>query len=151
MGALKVGDVIFGDDGNCCNVIAKSEIFTDHDCYELTFADGEKIIADGGHLWKTMTRADRYACLTNTNEYRAYRRATRPRRGKGLSPWTVKMNQERIYNVKEIPKPGLRTTKEIFDTVKVLSRKEQPYNHSVAPAKYLVLDNKDLLIEILMF
>jgi len=151
IGDLKVGDAIFSDDGNICHVIAKSEIFTDHECYEIEFADGEKIVADAGHLWKTFDFSERRKCLKNTDEYRAKRRLTRPRRGKNLHPWTVKMNQERIHNVKEIPKPVVRTTKEIFDTLKVFSRLDAPYNHSVAPTKHLNLSHKNLLIDPYVF
>lgn len=53
MGDLKVGDQVFGVDGHPCNVIATSEIFTDHRCYEMTFSNGESVIADAGHLWVT--------------------------------------------------------------------------------------------------
>lgn len=53
MGELNSGDVVLGSDGHPCNVIATSEIFTDHDCYEMTFSNGESVIADGGHLWET--------------------------------------------------------------------------------------------------
>jgi len=56
---LKVGDVVFGDDGKKCNIIGKSEIFTGRDCYEIMFSTGEKIIADEQHLWITDSRLDR--------------------------------------------------------------------------------------------
>ena len=144
MGELKIGDALFSDDGRVCHIIVKSEVFTDHDCYEIEFADGEKIIADGGHLWKTMTTADRCACLKNTDKYRERRRASRLRRGKGLSPWTVKMNQDRVYNLNSIPAPSIRTTKEIFDTVKATYRHSS--NHSIVPTKPLDLVPQELLI-----
>jgi replicative DNA helicase len=151
IGELKIGDSIFGDDGNICQVIAKSEVFVDHDCYEIEFSDGEKIIADAGHLWKTFSFSERRQCLKNTDKYRASRRESRHRRGKGLSPWTVKMNQERIYKVKSIPTPSIKNTKEIFDSVKVITRKNLPYNHSIAPTDYLKLEEKELLIDPYVF
>lgn len=52
MGDLQVGDYVFDDEGKPTQVIKTSEIMYDHDCYELTFSDGEKIIADANHLWK---------------------------------------------------------------------------------------------------
>lgn len=55
MGDLKVGDKVFGDDGNPTNVIAKSPIFKNHDVYEVTFDDGEKILADAEHQWFVRT------------------------------------------------------------------------------------------------
>ena len=53
MGAIQVDDQVFDDKGNICNVIATTGIMTNHDCYEMTFSDGGKIIADADHLWKT--------------------------------------------------------------------------------------------------
>lgn len=53
------GDVVYGYDGAPCNVIAESPVFIGHDCYELTFSTGEKIVADAGHLWVTDSRLDR--------------------------------------------------------------------------------------------
>ena len=56
MGELEVGDNVFGPDGNPCRVTGTSEVFTDHDCYELTFSDGTKITADADHLWAVHAR-----------------------------------------------------------------------------------------------
>ena len=93
MGELKVGDVVFGDDGKPCNVIATSGIMYNHECYEVEFSDGAKIIADAGHLWKTYTRSDRNALYKNTDEFRARMRATRKSRGTGARQWLVERNK----------------------------------------------------------
>jgi len=53
------GDIVYGCDGAPCNVIAESPVFIGHDCYELAFSTGEKIVADAGHLWVTDSRLDR--------------------------------------------------------------------------------------------
>lgn len=53
MGELQVGDLVYGINGQPCNVIATSEVFTDHKCYKMTFSNGESVIADAGHLWVT--------------------------------------------------------------------------------------------------
>lgn len=52
MGELQVGDFVFDDNGMPTQILKTSEIMFDRDCYELTFSDGEKVIADAGHLWK---------------------------------------------------------------------------------------------------
>lgn len=52
MGDIQVGDYVFDEKGNPTKVIATSPIFYDHDCYEVEFSDGEKIIADAEHLWE---------------------------------------------------------------------------------------------------
>lgn len=51
MGDVKVGDYLVDEKGKPTQVLAKSEVFTDHTVYEVTFSDGAKIVADEGHLW----------------------------------------------------------------------------------------------------
>jgi hypothetical protein len=65
---VKVGDYVFAPDGNPVRVIACSEIFTDHDCYEITFADRQKIIADANHRWTLQDRKTKDIVTVNTSE-----------------------------------------------------------------------------------
>lgn len=51
MGDLKVGDEVFDKDGNITRVTFATPIMYNHKCYEMTFSDGEKIIADEEHNW----------------------------------------------------------------------------------------------------
>ena len=51
MGDLKVGDEVFDKDGNITMVTFATPIMYNHKCYEVTFSDGEKIIADEEHNW----------------------------------------------------------------------------------------------------
>jgi len=53
MGDIAIGDIVFGSDGKQCRVIAATDTMYDRECYRLTFDDGERIIADAGHLWCT--------------------------------------------------------------------------------------------------
>lgn len=49
---LKIGDKVFDENGKVCNVIEKSPVFYDHDCYKITFDNGEaQVIADADHKW----------------------------------------------------------------------------------------------------
>lgn len=64
MGAVRVGDWLFDDSGQPCRVTDKSPIYTDHDCYRLTFCDGEQIIADAGHRWVVRDNKRRMRTLT---------------------------------------------------------------------------------------
>jgi hypothetical protein len=59
MGEIVPGDVVFGADGKPCNVLSVSDIFTGHDCCRVRFSNGEDVIADTGHLWKTNALADK--------------------------------------------------------------------------------------------
>lgn len=51
MGDLKVGDVVFDERGEPCNVVAKSEVDDTEQAYKLTFKDGSVIVAGARHLW----------------------------------------------------------------------------------------------------
>lgn len=56
---LKVGDEVFDENGNICHVITKSEVFENHDCYEISFVQGGKVIADADHQWWVETAKNR--------------------------------------------------------------------------------------------
>jgi hypothetical protein len=51
MREIQVGDVVFDEQGAPCTVDYVSQIYLDHRCYELTFDDGQKIVADENHRW----------------------------------------------------------------------------------------------------
>jgi Phage terminase large subunit gpA, ATPase domain/LAGLIDADG-like domain len=51
MGELRAGDYVFADDGWPTRVLGVSEIFTERECFELEFEDGERIVADAQHRW----------------------------------------------------------------------------------------------------
>lgn len=59
MGEINVGDVVYSADGKEAVVQAVSEVFVDHDCYEVEFANGEKIVADAGHKWLTTAKVNK--------------------------------------------------------------------------------------------
>lgn len=51
MGALKVGDEVFGGDGEPCRVTFATEPQV-LDCYRVELWDGAVLVADGDHRWK---------------------------------------------------------------------------------------------------
>src|SRR5207248_1180580 len=51
MGALKIGDQVFGRDGKPCNVTWISPTWTDRPCYIVRTGDGDAITADAEHEW----------------------------------------------------------------------------------------------------
>jgi deoxycytidine triphosphate deaminase len=59
MGSLRVGDRVFGIDGRPTSVVAATEIMLGRPCYEVCFSDGQTIIADAAHLWRTTSKAAR--------------------------------------------------------------------------------------------
>jgi len=53
---IQPGDIVFGSNGNPAEVLATSPIMNDRPCYEITFDDGEIIIADADHKWVVFHR-----------------------------------------------------------------------------------------------
>ncbi len=55
VGDISIGDVIYGRDGKETKVTFITETMNERPCFELTFDNGEKIIADEEHLWNFKT------------------------------------------------------------------------------------------------
>ena len=64
MGALRVGDRVFDDQGLPCTVTFATPVMLGHDCFEVRFSDGEGIVADADHQWAVRDRDGRPAVLT---------------------------------------------------------------------------------------
>ena len=56
---IDVGDDVFDEKGNICKVTHKSPVFYNHKCFELTFNDHCKIVADADHRWKVLSHYQR--------------------------------------------------------------------------------------------
>ena len=52
MGAIHPGDVVYDESGRETEVVGLSPIFTGRRCFEITFSNGETIVADEGHKWR---------------------------------------------------------------------------------------------------
>ena len=59
MGDLKVGDLVFDEQGQPTSVIAAFDIMHNRPCYEVLFSDGSSLIADAEHEWASYTAVDR--------------------------------------------------------------------------------------------
>ncbi|MFB4301159.1 replicative DNA helicase [Actinomadura sp. NTSP31] len=55
MGRVQVGDHLIGADGKPTRVVAATEVMHGRPCYEVEFSDGEVIVADAEHQWRTIT------------------------------------------------------------------------------------------------
>lgn len=74
VGDLQVGDSVFGSDGQLVPVESVTPIFEGHDCYRVTFNDGEQIIASGRHGWtleRQASQVPRWEVVTTTTEQMA--------------------------------------------------------------------------------
>lgn len=56
MGTIQVGDQVHSIDGSLTEVTATSNVFDDHDCYRVEFADGQSFVAGADHEWVVWDR-----------------------------------------------------------------------------------------------
>lgn len=69
MGKIQVGDTVFDENGNTCNVVAKSKVDFEEQAYRITFKDGEVIEAGERHQWcGEYTHGKRKKCTMTTDE-----------------------------------------------------------------------------------
>lgn len=114
---LKVGDKLFDENGNVCNVTHIHPINLSPESYEVEFDDGTKIDACAEHLWLTWDRNCRVA--------------------------HQKLRDQQKQSTELSPK--VRTTKEILQTLRV-GGKQQITNHSIPCSKPIQYCHKDLPI-----
>lgn len=55
MGSIQIGDIVFDENGEQCNVRWKSDPTTEKDMYRISFSEGEDIVASDTHEWMTRT------------------------------------------------------------------------------------------------
>lgn len=67
MGDLQVGDIVYDDSGEETQVTLATDVMYDHDCYEVLFSDGSRIIADAEHQWITHDKQYRKAKGRNSS------------------------------------------------------------------------------------
>jgi hypothetical protein len=148
LGDIEVGDVVFDARGERCNVVAVTPEMDNRPCYEVKFSDGSFFVCDESHQWVTRTHLDRQRCSRLTAEFRAKRRATRPKRGKGKRPDLVLANHLKEHEYLEPPKQVVRTTKEIAET---LLNNGHEKNHSIDLCGSIECEEAELLIDPYVF
>lgn len=126
MGDIKVGDKVFDEKGNICNVINATDVMYGRPCYSVKFSDGTEIIADAEHQWFTNTR---------TAKKSAY----------GAKRYRDENGNCKLYGWDQSDRrtfPCLATTEKIKETLTVGS--DNRFNHSVAVAAPINLPEVDL-------
>lgn len=133
MSEIRFGDLVFGANGNLCNVIAVSDVFHNHDCYQVTFSDGAKVISDAGHRWSVV---DLYQRGEDRKEIlRRKKMAGKPR------------NRTREVTESTESHIVIIETHKLADTIK--NRKQSRYAVMLAGA--IELPEQDLLIDPYLF
>jgi len=72
IGDLREGDYVFGSDGEPTRVLCTHPVEYDRPCYELTFSDGGKVIADAEHEWQVLHK-NQYHVITTKEVEKYYR------------------------------------------------------------------------------
>jgi replicative DNA helicase len=127
MGALSVGDQVFGPDGKPARVVAATGTMHGRPCRRITFSDGARIVADAQHRWLTETLPAREAAA------RAARRSSTTR------PRGTDQRHKRVHF------PAVVTTDEIAATLH--ARRGHALNHSVAVCAPLEYPRQELPLE----
>jgi len=68
MGEVAVGDYLLGADGKPTKVVAATDVMRGRLCYEVEFSDGEVIVADAEHQWRTSTFMPKRLAVRTTRE-----------------------------------------------------------------------------------
>lgn len=68
MGAVKMGDRLFADDGKPCTVVGLSPVHLKRECFKVNFDDGSSIVADAEHPWAVEERGKRNQKTFDWNE-----------------------------------------------------------------------------------
>jgi hypothetical protein len=129
-GDLSVGDKVFDEKGNQCNIVAETKIQHKRPCYKVRFSDGAEIVADANHEW-----------LTHTALSRASARNSKAR-GK------LKNNKLSRMQSNKKTLPSIVTTKEISESVYGNKGcRSHLLNHSIPVCGALNYQEKNLPIE----
>ncbi|KAF0844336.1 LAGLIDADG DNA endonuclease family protein [Methylovorus glucosotrophus] len=143
MGAIQVGDAVFDESGKPCTVVAATEIMSGRPCYQVTFCDGEQIIADASHQWLTFSNAERTALSRRTESFREARRQSRAKRGTGKRNDMAELNACREFEYLPPPTGSIVTTQQMAASLMVGKRT----NHSIVVCPGLALDEISLPID----
>jgi hypothetical protein len=119
---LRVGDVVFDEQGKPCNIINVTDIMYGHTCYKITFSDGTHVIADANHQWVVDDEQTRASKQRQTKRTQTKKRGT-DQRSKILTSQTL-------------------TTEEMISKLVVKNK----YNYSIPLCKPIQYDKKELVL-----
>lgn len=151
MGDVKVGDTLIDKDGNFCSVTALSAIDPAPELWRFYFDDCSYIDSCIDHQWLTYDAKELSNLLKRSDEWKENRRANRPSRAKSLKTKTqafydalLRRNQTIKPEPKPLPTGGVRTTREIIDTL--FSGKDGRSNHAIPCCGIPDFSEKELII-----
>lgn len=65
---IKVGDTVFDENGEPCNVVAMTDIMHNRKCYKISFIDNTSVVADAQHEWVFNRKSDGDNVLRTTEQ-----------------------------------------------------------------------------------
>ena len=122
MQELSVGDTVFDENGEPCEVLYATDIMFGRTCYEVVFDDGTRVTVDAEHEWLTWDKAARKA---------------QGRRVRDVNP--VYASRAARYPA---PSPRIVTTEHIRATLTVGPKAER--NHSIPVCGAVAYEEKSL-------
>lgn len=99
---LKVGDKLFDEEGNVCNVTYKSPVHN-IDCYKVTFENGYEMIVDKDHRWFTKEPSQKRMTVQNTEHM--YNRMLKSHRKTNSFRFIINMNKPLQLDEKDFTIP----------------------------------------------
>lgn len=121
MGEVKEGDTLFDETGAPCTVTYVAPVQQNHQCFELEFDDGTKIVADAEHRWQTEVYSS----------------------GRSLEG----RSREEFYHTRKGSRTtGIYTTQEILDSLYYESKGRKSTNHRIPLAGTLQTPDASLPI-----
>jgi len=146
---LKVGDKLFDENGKICTVKTLFAIEYQPKSYRLTFDNHTQIDACADHLWKTFDTKELVALTRLDPDWRKRRQARRASKALGrkstlFTQSLIQRNKNRQYQYKDLPSGSVRTTQQIFETLRAKSGRT---NHAIKLAEAIELPSLDLPID----
>ncbi|MFC9971878.1 replicative DNA helicase [Spirillospora sp. NPDC127200] len=153
MGDIEAGDMVIGADGRPTRVVAATEVMHGRPCYEVEFSDGEVIIADARHQWRTTTRTDQAADIGARSRHKAMVGVGAS--GRGISERRPRDEHISLHQGPPSSAPfktsaakaqhrPVKTTEQIAATLRCGDNRP---NHAVAVAEPFQLPERDLPID----
>ena len=115
MGELSVGDYVLDENNEPTKITFLSDVFIGNKCFELTFDDGEKIVADAEHIWLVKQEVnEEHELLTSKDIFRSFSYVEKNGiDNEILVPLSKSMKTEteshkKIVSIKEVPSVATR-------------------------------------------
>ena len=97
---IKMGDILFDEQGQQCEVIGTTPVMFGHDCYAVKFSDSSTLIADAGHLWQVHDFRYRKAMARRCPNPQHTNWLNVQNRAKPLIMTTEAMSQQLVYKIR---------------------------------------------------